>query len=125
MAFYSIYPRQLLVNYGSLVIVGWAMLIGGLVANLIQPIWNMDGQLTVGALMQLMMVIVFGTALAYWMYLNSLQFITAGLASILTALEPLLATIFSIFFFSQTLTLLDGIGMVIVIGSILILQRRM
>ena len=125
VAFYSIYPRQLLVNYGSLVIVGWAMLIGGLVANLIQPIWHIDGQVTAGACLQLIMVIVFGTAIAYWMYLSSLQFISSGLASILTALEPLLATIFSIFLFSQTVTVFDGIGMVIVIGSILVLQRRL
>src|SRR5699024_9006347 len=42
LAFYTLYPVTLLQKFDSMVIVGWAMLIGGIVLNLIHPFWEVD-----------------------------------------------------------------------------------
>ena len=40
LAFYTIYANQLLNKYASILVVGWAMIISGLVMNLRHPIWH-------------------------------------------------------------------------------------
>lgn len=123
LAFYTIQPRHLLNHFGTLVTVGWGMTIGGLVANLIHPIWQVDFSLTGQSLLLVAIVIVVGTIFAYLFYLSSLTYITVTLASILTALEPILATIFSVFLFDLKLSLIDIVGILLVLGSILFLQK--
>lgn len=123
LAFYTIQPRSLLNNYGTLLTVGWGMTIGGILANFIHPIWRIDFILDTQSLLLITTVIVVGTIFAYLFYLSSLTYITVTLASILTALEPILATIFSILIFGLQLSVIDLIGTFLVLGSILFLQR--
>ena len=125
LAVYSIQPQRLIQKYGSLVTVGWGMLIGSLLANSVQPIWVFDGRLTGTSIFLLVLVIVLGTALAYWIYLSSLRYITPALASTLTAFEPVLATLFSLFIFHVTLTIVEGIGFIVVLLSMLFVQKEM
>ncbi|WYJ78033.1 hypothetical protein DOK78_002689 [Enterococcus sp. DIV2402] len=124
LAFYSIQPRNLLRKYGSFTIVGWGMVLGSVVANCFHPIWQVDGMITRESFVQLLIVVLFGTAIAYLIYLSSLKFISASLASILTAFEPILATVLSVLFFHLTFSWLEIIGFICVLGSILVLQKR-
>lgn len=123
LAFYTIQPRKLLNNYGTLLTVGWGMTIGGVLANFIHPIWQLDFKLNWQSLLLIMTVVVIGTLFAYLFYLSSLTYITVTLASILTALEPILATLFSIAFLGLQPSLIDLLGTFLVLGSIIILQQ--
>lgn len=124
LAFYSIQPRNLLCKYGSFTIVGWGMILGSIVANLYHPVWRIDGLINAASFSQLVIVVVFGTAIAYLIYLSSLKFISSALASILTAFEPILATILSVFLFHLAFSWIEFIGFACVLGSILLLQKR-
>lgn len=44
-------------DYGSLPIVGWGMLIGGGLANVVHPMWQIDSQLNVQVILYLLVVI--------------------------------------------------------------------
>lgn len=123
LAFYSLQPRRLLAKYGSPVIVGWGMLLGSVVANLINPLWKTTGQIEGASLLQIGIVVIFGTAVAYLIYLSSLSFISPSLASVLTAFEPLLAVIFSVLLLNSQLSGSELIGFVLVIVSVTLLQR--
>lgn len=123
LAFYSVQPRKLLKKYGSLLVVGWGMLIGSLPANLIQPFIQSSGDFSFGSLLHIFVVILFGTAISYYIYLSSLNYISSSLASILTAFEPIFATLLSVPIFHVSLTFVSTIGFLIVIGSILLLQK--
>lgn len=125
LAFYSVQPRRLLEKYGSFTIVGWGMLLGSVVANVFHPVWKIDGNFTPASLVQILIVIVFGTAFAFLIYLSSLQFISSSLASILTAFEPILAMVLSIVLFQMSLNWTESVGFVLVLGSILLLQKRL
>lgn len=124
VAFYSIQPRKLLYKYGSFAIVGWGMVLGSIVSNIFHPIWEIDGVISSASLFQIMIVIVFGTAIAYVIYLSSLQFISSSLASILTAFEPILAAVLSVVVFQLAFSWIEIIGFICVLGSILFLQKR-
>lgn len=123
LAFYSVQPRNLLKKYGSLLVVGWGMLIGSIPANVIQPFFQYSGKLSLGSLLHILIVIVLGTAVSYFIYLSSLTYISSSLASILTAFEPIFATFLSVPIFHTSLTLVATIGFFIVIGTILLLQK--
>lgn len=123
LAFYSVQPRKLLNKYGSLLVVGWGMLIGSLPANLIQPFFLSSGELSSGSLVHILIVTLFGTAISYFIYLSSLNYISSSLASVLTAFEPIFATVLSVPIFHTQVTMVSTIGFLIVIGSILLLQK--
>lgn len=123
LAFYSVQPRNLLKKYGSLLVVGWGMLLGSVPANLIQPFFRYTGELSLHSLLHILIVVILGTAVSYFIYLSSLKYISSSLASILTAFEPIFATVLSVPIFHTSLTAIATIGFVIVIGTILLLQK--
>ena len=125
IAVYSILPRQLIMDYGSLTVVGMGMLIGGIFANLVHPIWQVDGLFTLASFIQFLIVAIVGTALSFFCYSQSLQYISPSLAGILTAVEPLLSLVFSIFIFHLAFGWIEWFGFLLVFCSILMIQRKM
>jgi drug/metabolite transporter (DMT)-like permease len=99
------------------------MLLGSVPANLIQPFFRYTGELSLHSLLHILIVVILGTAVSYFIYLSSLKYISSSLASILTAFEPIFATVLSVPIFHTSLTAIATIGFVIVIGTILLLQK--
>ncbi len=91
-AFYTLYAVPLIKKYSSLVIVGWSMVIGGSVMSFIHPPWEASSlsPITCG---YILFVIIFGTMLAFWFYVESLQSLLPKETSLLGSLEPLAAVI--------------------------------
>lgn len=84
-AFYTVQPKAMIRRYPSSLVVGWGMLIGGVTlaptAGLFSPPGLWDG----AALASLAFVIVFGTALAFWLYISSVEYIEPPEASLFGA----------------------------------------
>src|SRR5690625_4675588 len=60
-AFYTLYAASLLAYFDSLVIVGWAMVIGGFTLSFIHPPWQMDfAALPLEGYLYLFFVVIFG-----------------------------------------------------------------
>jgi drug/metabolite transporter (DMT)-like permease len=98
LAFYTLYAVPLLKQFDSLVIVGWAMVIGSTALGFIHPPWQMDDQsLTAESVFYLFFVIIFGTMIAFWFYIESLQHLAAKETSLLGNMEPLAAVFTSVF----------------------------
>lgn len=125
IAFYSIQPKPLLKKYSSMTVVGWGMLIGSIVANIIHPFWKIDGEVTPISIFNIIIVVILGTTVAYLIFISSLKYISSSLAGILTAFEPSLATLLSVILFKLSFTFMEVIGFILVFGSILILQKRL
>ena len=98
IAFYSTYPKKLLKKYGSITVVGWGMIVGSIISNVIHPIWKIEGDVNTQSIIQVMIVVILGTSIAYLIYIASLNYISSSLAGILTAFEPVLAAILSVVF---------------------------
>ncbi|ALV21473.1 DMT family transporter [Carnobacterium antarcticum] len=123
VVFYTLQPRNLLTKYGPPMIVGWGMLIGGILFQFIHPFWQPGFKMTGQSYLLLAVIVLFGTAFSFISYLASLNYIEASLASIMTALEPLLAAVFSVFVFKQIFGLYEIMGIIIVLVSVLILSN--
>ena len=122
VAFYTLYAVPLLKQYDSLVIVGWAMIIGGIAISFIHPPWQMDfTSLTVEAYVYLVFVTIFGTMIAFWFYIESLQSLSPKETSLLGSLEPLAAVLTTVFWLKEPFEYFQWIGTACIIGMILLL----
>ena len=125
IAFYSTYPKKLLKKYGSITVVGWGMIIGSIISNVIHPIWKIEGNVNTKSMIQVIIVVILGTSIAYLIYIASLNYISSSLAGILTAFEPILAAILSVAIFGLKFSFIEIVGFILVFVSIFILEKRL
>ena len=125
ITFYSTYPKKLLKKYGSITVVGWGMIVGSIISNVIHPIWKIEGDVNTQSIIQVMIVVILGTSIAYLIYIASLNYISSSLAGILTAFEPVLAAILSVVFLGLKFSFIEIVGFVLVFVSIFILEKRL
>ena len=115
--FYTLYPARLMAEWGVLLSVAWAMIIGGLalfITNPISIVKQLPHLAQLDITFVLFLVIVVGTA-AFILFLSSMKYITPIETSILSSFEPLTAIIVSVIWFGQVL------GMWQLTGSIIML----
>jgi drug/metabolite transporter (DMT)-like permease len=113
-ALYTLLPEPLLEHYDSLAVCGLAMLISGIV---LLP-WLITiplPHLTSGDWWLVIYIIVGGTMFSYTMFLQSIRYVSPSVTGILSAFEPLVATLLAVTLLGTRLTVAA------VIGSLLIL----
>lgn len=126
LAFYTLYAVPLLKKYDSLVIVGWAMLTGSIALNFLHPIWRVDiSNWTGETIFYLVIVIIFGTMLAFWFYIESLQTLSAKETSLLGNIEPLTAVLATVLWLGEPFGLFQwfGTGLILLMMVYLALKR--
>lgn len=122
LAFYTLYAVPLLKQFNSLVVVGWAMIIGGIALSFIHPIWEIGSiDLSIAVLLYLLFIIIFGTMLAFWFYIESLQSLSPKETSLLSSIEPLAAVLTTVFWLHEPFDMFQWIGTTCIIVMILLL----
>ena len=121
-ALYTLQPISLLKKYTSTSIVGWGMIIGGIAFSFVKQPWNCSGIWDLQSVLAIIFVVIFGTLIAFLIYLKSLKYIKPTEASILGSLEPLSATLLSIIYLKEPFDLVQSLGMILIITSIAVLS---
>ncbi|WP_097027283.1 DMT family transporter [Clostridium peptidivorans] len=122
-AFYTLQPRVLLSKWGSTLVVGWSMFIGGIAFSFIHQPWDFVGQWSINSMIAVMFVVLFGTLIAFYCYLESLKYIQPTEASVLSSMEPLSAAVLSVLWLRVPLGTIEWLGIVCVISAIIILSN--
>lgn len=120
----TLIPIKLFQKYATLIVVGWAMLIGGLAFTVIHPFWQAVPPLNLATILSVLFIALFGTALANICFLGSLNYITPTTAGLLNTFEPLAATIGTVLFLKTSFNLWEVIGGLLVISTVFILSWR-
>ena len=122
LAFYTLYAVPLLKQFDSLVIVGWAMIIGSIGMSFIHPPWQVDvSTFTFETILYLIIVIIFGTMLAFWFYIESLQSLSAKETSLLANIEPLTAVLATVFWLQTAFGVFQWFGTALIFLMMFIL----
>jgi drug/metabolite transporter (DMT)-like permease len=125
VAFYSLYPKRLLQQWGSTLIVGWAMLIGGFGMALFHPPWAVEtGHWSLSTVVSIVFIIIFGTLIPFCLYLDSLRYITPAVASLLTSAEPLSALLVSVIWLRLSLGAFEAIGALLIVVTVMMLSVK-
>lgn len=126
VAVYSVSPVRLLATYGTIPIVGFGMLISGLVAAVLfhQPhsyaVWDM------WTIVGCFNVVFLGTIVSFNAYLEGVKRIGAVSGAILSSVEPISAAFLSWALLGNQFSLLGILGMALIIVTVIIiaLERR-
>ncbi len=121
-AFYTTYPSTLIARYGTLPVVGWSMLIGGLI---LLPFYARQGTNFVvngSLILAFFYLVVIGTSLTFSLYLKGAQLIGGPKASILSCAEPLSSALLSLLLLGITFTLPDWLGTLLILSSVILIS---
>lgn len=120
VVFYTVQPESLLKKYGASIVVAWGMMIGGIFITFVTKPWNISVTFDFVTFLVLMLIIVFGTIIAFILYLTGVNIIGPTKASIIACIEPVAATICAILFLGVSFGFLDLMGFICIISTIFI-----
>lgn len=124
-AFYTVYPVRLLARWNSTIVVGWSMVLGSLCLATFNPLWEVTGQhWSLLSASYVAFVILFGTLVPFYMFIESLRYITSTEASVLSSAEPLSAVIVSCLWLHVSFGLLQGVGGLCIIATVTLLAIK-
>lgn len=117
---YTLMPGKLLNEYGSIPIVGWAMLFGGVLSIIGFQTWDDFPRFDLQLYLMVGFVVIFGTMCAYLFYLQSLKYIEPTVTSIFSSFEPLSAAIIAVLFLHAIFGAPEIIGTLLILSTVLI-----
>lgn len=125
LAFYTLYPKPLLDRWGSTVVLGWGMLIGGIGLCLLTQPWQATNQIwTVQSALAVLFLVLFGTLIAFYLYLDSMRFILPSETSVLACAEPLSAVVATVVWLHVPFGFFEWLGAFCIVGTIFALANH-
>lgn len=118
---FNLAPTGLSKTYRSMEIMGPSMLLGGIVLTLVArpdftaPTWDLPATLCV------LFTIVGGTVIPFWAFLEGARYTGAQKSSIFSLSEAVFSTVVAAIVYRLTFKGTDLIGMVMILGSVLLL----
>ncbi|ANZ57780.1 transporter [Fructilactobacillus lindneri] len=123
-ALQTMLPVKLIKKFSTFVVVGWAMVIGGLIFTCIHPFWMNAPHLSLAGIFGVAFIVIFGTMLSFLCFTSSLHYISPTTAGLLDTFEPLSATIGTVVFFNTSFNIYEIIGGILVLSTVFILAIK-
>lgn len=116
-AFYTLYPTSVMNEWGVLVVIGWSMLIGGLLLGFSKGFWEFKqyALLAESDTNRMLLAIIFFGTIAFILFLSSMKYISPVETSILSSFEPLTAMFISVVWLGSVLAGVQIIGIILMI----------
>lgn len=118
---YTVQPVDLLNKYGSPMVTGWGMLIGGVVLSLLFRPWTMSIRFDGMVMLALTAIIALGSITAFTAYLEGVRRVGPKKGSLYASVEPVSATLFSTVMMGSTFEMMDLAGFACIISTIFLL----
>lgn len=124
LALYTLLPAKLIARWGSIVVTGWGMLVGGIVLGCVIRVWDAPVILDVRGWLALSGMVVMGTVFAYTLYMQGVSDVGPVRASMLASVEPVAAMLFSVFWHGAEFMWIDLIGFVCILATVFLLAKK-
>ena len=127
-AYYTLGASTLIRKHGTILVVSWGFIIGGLISVpfSIVPTLEFFNKVNrpeiVPLILLIMFVAIFGTIIAFGLYMKSMNRISATKASLAGTMEPISAALSSALFLGIFLTPMQYVGGAMIICAILVVQ---
>ena len=92
---YTLFSRPITAKYGSALITGWGMLIGGAAPGMAERVWLLPEGLDARAFALIAVIVLVGTAGGFSIFLLGVKYIGPERATLIGCLEPATAAILS------------------------------
>lgn len=125
LAFYTVYATHLLQSFSSILVVGWAMIISGIAMNIKHSIWDIQlSTLNISTCLYLIFGIILGTAIAFYLFIDSLKYLSAKETTLIGTIEPVVAVITSALWLKVQFHMFQIFGIILILLVILLLSLK-
>lgn len=121
--FYNLTPKRLNKKYPVALVLGWAMLFGGVVLGVYLRVWQFGFLSDFSGFLAFFSVIFFGTILSFSFYMVGVKILGAARASLIACIEPVSATIFAHFWLKTQFLFLDFVGFILIICCVFLSSK--
>lgn len=118
---YNLQPKRLMQSFSTNIILGWGMLLGGILLSIIMRPWQYRVRLDSTAIIALFAIIVGGSILGFCFYMYGVKKLGAVYASMLAAIEPVAATVLSAVWLHTKFSFIELIGFLLIFSTIFII----
>lgn len=123
-ALYIILPSRYIRQYGSMVVIGIGMLMGGLVAVFAFRTWGQSLPVDGGSLLGMLGIVGVGTIFAYTAFLKGVSMVGPVKGSLLASIEPVASVFFAVWLVNEQFYPIDFLGMVLILAAVLLISLK-
>lgn len=123
-ALYIILPGKLIRLYGSMVVIGLGMLMGGIVVTLGVQTWKQSLPLDTGTTFGLLGIVGVGTIFAYTAFLKGVSLVGPVNGSLLASIEPIASVFFAVWLVNEQFYTIDFVGMLLILLAVLLISMK-
>ena len=124
VAVYTLQPAYLLSKYDAATVVGWGMLIGGVMQMALFRPWTLPIRVDGQVMWYMGLIVILGTILTFTLYLDGVRRIGPARGSMISAVEPVSASLFAVCWLGTPLTGVDFVGFACIFAMILLLAHK-
>ena len=124
LAAYTLLPGKVLAKWGSFIVTGLAMLLGGTVATVFVQPWSIPVDITPELVGVMGAMVIIGTFAAYLFYLQGITDAGPVRAGLVGCVEPVSATVISAVWLGTPVTPVDVAGIAMIVVMVLLVTQR-
>ena len=124
LAFYTLLPGKVLEKWGSFIVTGLAMLIGGCVATVAVQPWTIPVDVSPALAGVMLAMVIVGTFAAYLFYLQGITDAGPVRAGLVGCVEPVSATVISAVWLDTSVGVVDIVGCAMIIAMVFLVTER-
>lgn len=121
---YTLLPGKVLAKWGSFIVTGLAMLLGGVVATLFVQPWTIPVEVTPELVVAMLAMVLVGTFAAYLFYLQGITDAGPVRAGLVGCVEPVSATVISAVWLGTPVLPPDLMGMGMILAMMVLVTQR-
>lgn len=120
--FYTLLPEKVVPIYGAPIVNGVGMLAGGILLAFIVNFPSLHQDIDLGVILGVSGIILFGTVIAFTLYIYGVSTIGPVKASVIASIEPVSSAVISVVWLKNKFMPIDILGFVMIISTIFILS---
>lgn len=120
-AFYTLYSARLLEHFDAALIIGWGMLLGGILLSAVLQPWRTSVLLDRQALAALFVILFFGSVLSFTLYVAGVRYVGASTAGMLAAIEPVASAVLTVVWLHAGFGWMDALGIACILSTVFLL----
>lgn len=124
---YSIYillPVKLIYEWGSTIVIGSGMFIGGILFSLVTKAWQYPLQINVMSILAYIGIIGIGTIFAYTFFLKGVSIVGAVKGSLLASVEPVSSVFLTVLVLGEIFYPIDLLGMLFIFLAVTLISYK-
>ncbi|HGD6516477.1 TPA: DMT family transporter [Streptococcus agalactiae] len=124
---YSIYillPVKLIHEWGSTIVIGSRMFIGGILFSLVTKAWQYPLQINVMSILAYIGIIGIGTIFAYTFFLKGVSIVGAVKGSLLASVEPVSSVFLTVLVLGEIFYPIDLLGMLFIFLAVTLISYK-